>query len=110
VFEFPDYFGENWDAFDECINDLAWLPASHYVACFAEADKVLRDSERDFGTLVSILASAADNWASTDRGSAYPIQGPRPFHVVLHTETHSMALVLQRLESAGPISFDTTHI
>ena len=21
-FEFPDYFGNNWAAFDECINDL----------------------------------------------------------------------------------------
>ncbi len=24
-FQFPDYFGENWPAFDECICDLDWL-------------------------------------------------------------------------------------
>ncbi|WP_062050487.1 barstar family protein [Bacillus sp. JCM 19034] len=23
--QFPNYFGKNWAAFDECINDLEWL-------------------------------------------------------------------------------------
>jgi hypothetical protein len=25
--QFPWYFGANWAAFDECVKDLAWLPA-----------------------------------------------------------------------------------
>lgn len=28
---FPDYFGRNWDAFEESIQDLKWLPAKGYV-------------------------------------------------------------------------------
>ena len=23
AFKFPDYYGNNWDAFDECINDIS---------------------------------------------------------------------------------------
>ncbi len=25
---FPDYFGHNWDALDECLGDMDWLPAN----------------------------------------------------------------------------------
>ena len=35
--QFPYYFGENWNAFDECLADLEWLPGEAYVVLLANA-------------------------------------------------------------------------
>ena len=31
VFQFPDYFGKNYNALNDCITDLDWLPAEVYL-------------------------------------------------------------------------------
>ena len=34
---FPNYFGWNWDALEECLQDLSWLPANLQIAIVHEA-------------------------------------------------------------------------
>jgi hypothetical protein len=42
--QFPDYFGENWPAFDECFADMDWLPMDvGIVVVILEAEDVLAD-------------------------------------------------------------------
>lgn len=32
--QFPNFFGNNWDAFNDCFNELEWLHSSQYVLFF----------------------------------------------------------------------------
>lgn len=41
VLSFPGYFGRNWDAFDECINDLRWLQEKEIVVIIINSDQLL---------------------------------------------------------------------
>src|SRR5262245_22968403 len=42
--EFPAGSGRNWDALEELLIDLEWLPARGYVLVVTQADQVLADS------------------------------------------------------------------
>ena len=39
--QFPDYFGENWDAVNDCLGDLEWIHADAIVLCLLDGDKLL---------------------------------------------------------------------
>jgi RNAse (barnase) inhibitor barstar len=56
---FPDYFGNNWDALDECINDLSWLSeTSIYVIHngFPALD------EQEIMNYWDTIKTAVENW------------------------------------------------
>ena len=58
--QFPYYFGENWDALDECLTDLEWLPGSGFLVIFTEAQRLLeRESADEFARLLDVLDAVA---------------------------------------------------
>jgi hypothetical protein len=63
---FPEWFGGNWDALEDCLSDLSWMTAGGYVLLIEGAAQV-PPVER--GTLIDILASAAAAWA--ERGQPF---------------------------------------
>ena len=79
--EFPDYFGHNWDALEECLADLEWLPAKGYVMLFSEAQLILPDDEEEFATFLEMLSDAGEAWASGQGGRDG--KRPIPFHTLL---------------------------
>jgi hypothetical protein len=72
--QFPYYFGENWDACHDCLNDLEWLRASAVVICVTDAVRLLEAAPAETARLAAVLAAAARNWHKAGK----------PFHVALH--------------------------
>ena len=60
--EFPDWFGGNWDALFDCLNDMSWMPAEGYLLVLENADELLRDSPEAFGVAQSIFEDASSAW------------------------------------------------
>ena len=62
--EFPQWFGGNWDALEDCLTDLSWSSAAGHVLLIEGAADLPVDER---GILVDILASAAASWAERER-------------------------------------------
>ncbi len=59
---FPSYFGGNWDAFEECLTDLAWVPAPGYVLLYDDVAHFAAAHPAEWTTARAILADAVARW------------------------------------------------
>jgi hypothetical protein len=78
--DFPDYFGHNWDALEECLIDLEWLPAKGYILLITDAGCVLPDDEEEYETFLEILRDAGEAWGSGQAGMG--ARRATPFHAL----------------------------
>lgn len=60
--DFPDWFGHNWDALDDCLGDLSWLPTAGYVLLLEHAAELHAHHRADFDTALDVLRTAAATW------------------------------------------------
>jgi hypothetical protein len=61
---FPAWFGDNWDALEDCLTDLSWIAdVKGYVVLLDNADRFSTTDEPGFLTALSIFRSAADYWS-----------------------------------------------
>ena len=61
-FEFPDYFGGNWDALDEVLRDMGWLEAKGYAIVMEKGEAFWRHDADLAGKLVKAWTDAAGTW------------------------------------------------
>jgi RNAse (barnase) inhibitor barstar len=83
--DFPDYFGRNWDALDECLSDLGWLRGVAYAILIERASRLLEDEASDqLLIFLKTIEHAAADWATpVSRGESWDRMAI-PFHVLLH--------------------------
>src|SRR5215813_7066004 len=89
--QFPYYFGENWPAFDECINDLDWLPGESYLVIITDSDRLLCEDDLEFATLLAVLQEASSRWSEAVQVTDEILRPPAPFHTVLQCEAPEYA-------------------
>jgi Barstar (barnase inhibitor) len=93
LFQFPHYFGDNWNAFVDCIEDLDWLRASGFVLVVFNALEVLEEGDPDELELwLEILSDAGASFAS-----ATTFRPALPFRVILHSTPEQAPLLVARL-------------
>ncbi len=102
VFHFPDYFGKNFNALDECLNDLEWLPADGYLLVIKNAEYLLKKESVDaLEGLMSVLRDVGEEWATpVIQGEAWDREGI-PFHTVLELDENNVSDIFKKLEKLG---------
>ena len=76
---FPAWFGENWDALEDCLADLSWRAGDGNVLVVEGFQSLPAE---DLGVLIDVMLSAAEFWAG--RG--------KPFFAVFIDPERALAL------------------
>jgi hypothetical protein len=71
--EFPSYFGMNWDALEECLTDLEWMPYEGYVIVVRAVKAFSTKAPAEFRTALAIFKTAVKYWKAQKK----------PFFVIL---------------------------
>jgi hypothetical protein len=85
---FPAYFGNNWDALNDCLGDFSWIKQKRIVVI--HNDLPLLNNAKELLTYLEILADAVRFWKQHDQHELL---------IVLPLETE--ATVAQLLDKSG---------
>jgi hypothetical protein len=97
--QFPSYFGDNWDAFEECLADLEWLPGDAYVLLFTDWNHLLeKEPPEECHTLFQLLDDVGAEWAQPVQGEG--ARPARPFHALLQCTKENEPALRKKLQAA----------
>lgn len=60
--KFPAYYGQNWDAFNDCITDLGWFPVRAYILIYDQPEIFAKAEPEQWQIALTILNSAVEYW------------------------------------------------
>lgn len=71
---FPPWFGQNWDALNDSLADLSWVPGDGWLIILENADDFAHHDPGVFRSAVEVFLAVSDYWR----------QAGKPFWVLLH--------------------------
>jgi RNAse (barnase) inhibitor barstar len=100
--EFPSYFGHNWDALNECLADLSWLPGSAYTVVIGQASFLLdNEKQNEFETFLRVIGYVAEEWSGPVDVGEFWDRPETPFHLLFHEAPDNLPALRARLRQAN---------
>lgn len=65
---FPEYFGGNWDALEDCLRDLSWI--SNRKVVVSHSDLPLQEEPADCRTYLDVLQTVLADWSESVKPGA----------------------------------------
>ena len=94
--DFPDYYGRNSAALEECLNDLSWLPAQGYLLVVTHSSLLLKNEPpSELTWLLALLERVCEEWSRPVRLGEEWDRPAVPFHVVFQDEPLGKTPTLQ---------------
>jgi len=75
VFHFPEYFGNNWDAFADCLTDMSWHEAPGFVILYHHFDSLAMHSPNEFETIMDIFKDSTAFWGTQGKAMFVLLHG-----------------------------------
>lgn len=84
---FPDYFGWNWNALNDCLRDFCWLQEDFVVFVIINKQKILsKDSSFQKDAFFEYLQDASDFWDDPNDEFGYKQNHPNLVFDVYYVE------------------------
>jgi hypothetical protein len=64
--DFPEWYGENFDALKDCLTDFSWCEAAGYVLFISGAENLHAENPVAFNALNDVFAAAIADWRVHD--------------------------------------------
>lgn len=71
AFSFPDYYGKNVNALNDCINDLDWIPKNNYILIINNADSFISGNNEDRQDMIDFLNEVSEEWSNVPLEDEY---------------------------------------
>jgi RNAse (barnase) inhibitor barstar len=98
--QFPYYFGENWNAFFDCITDLSWMPGEGYILMITDSAALLSEENGEqLDALINVFQEAGELWSQPVETTEAWARPAVAFHVIFQCDEADKTDLVSRLEA-----------